>query len=361
MQKISKKLKKYGCKALSVLAGATLAAAILPAGTTVLAADDANDDMKSFTVNQEDTLDSLKEDYIGTKGTDQDINIDDSKIEAEGLDQNKTGIQNVTLKVSLAKNDGTENTVGYDYTENVLVNVQKSDTPVIELKSDEITLDHGAEWNASDYIEETYTALGGLPALRESDNVNTETDGTYTASYTVIDEYGATTTKELKVTVRMSEEQIVAQKAAEEAAAKAQALAEAQAEAQAAAAAANTSAAVIVSYGTYGSNPYTGGWSNCAYGAWQAVHDYLGISLPAWGSASTWIGSAAASGYATGTTPTVGSIVVYSHHVAYVSQVSGNQIYIIEGGFNGGQNARWITANAALPDQQAFLGYIYVA
>ena len=110
----------------------------------------------------------------------------------------------------------------------------------------------------------------------------------------------------------------------------------------------------------YGSsdNPYYGGWSNCAYGAWQLAHNLSGVNLPSWGYAGSWLWSAQASGYATGTAPAAGSIAVYSGHVAYVSAVNGDMVYIMEGGFNGGYNERWVNKDYIYG--QSLQGYIYL-
>ena len=96
--------------------------------------------------------------------------------------------------------------------------------------------------------------------------------------------------------------------------------AQAEAEAQAVAeAAAKAAASASVRYGTSGVNPYSGGWSNCTYGAWEAVYESLGISMPSFGNASQWVASAQAAGYATGSTPRAGSVAVYvGHELLYI-------------------------------------------
>lgn len=106
-------------------------------------------------------------------------------------------------------------------------------------------------------------------------------------------------------------------------------------------------------------NPYYGGWSNCTWGAWQALYNATGIALPGMGNASDWLWRAQSYGYATGTAPAAGSIAVYTNHVAYVSAVSSDQssVYIIEGGFNGGYNERWVSSWAIYG--QSLQGYIY--
>lgn len=116
-------------------------------------------------------------------------------------------------------------------------------------------------------------------------------------------------------------------------------------------------AAVVASPVYANGNPYGGGWSNCTYGAWQALYDATGIALPGFGNASGWLYAAQPYGYETGLTPVPGSIAVYGHHVAYVSAVDGDSVYIIEGGFNGGRHERWVSAWGT--GTQSLQGYIY--
>ncbi len=91
------------------------------------------------------------------------------------------------------------------------------------------------------------------------------------------------------------------------------------------------------------SNPYpkTKNWygeikSNCTYTAWQAAYDTLGIALPGWGNANTWLSSAAKAGYSIGNKPRKNSIVVFDDggygHVAFVSEYyEDEQTYTLAG------------------------------
>lgn len=104
-------------------------------------------------------------------------------------------------------------------------------------------------------------------------------------------------------------------------------------------------------------NPYPEGWSNCTFGAWQALYNATGVQLPNFGDAWNWLSSAKSDGYAIGVDPAPGAIAVYSHHVAYVSAVDGENVHIIEGGYNGGYNERWVSRYGT--DTQHCQGYIY--
>ncbi|MGT2910201.1 LysM peptidoglycan-binding domain-containing protein [Streptococcus cameli] len=75
-----------------------------------------------------------------------------------------------------------------------------------------------------------------------------------------------------------------------------------------------------------------------------AVQKLTGWAGDWWGNASTWASNAAREGFAVGTTPIVGSIVVWNDggfgHVAYVTAVeSDTRIQVLEANINGRQ---WI-------------------
>ncbi len=107
---------------------------------------------------------------------------------------------------------------------------------------------------------------------------------------------------------------------------------------------------------TGGNNPYYGGWANCTWGCWQLVYETLGISLP-WfpGNAGNWLAAAQALGYSTGSEPAVNSIYVNSHHVAFVTAVDGDRIYVKEGNYLGHYHEGWISKT-----YDGCIGYIYL-
>jgi len=101
------------------------------------------------------------------------------------------------------------------------------------------------------------------------------------------------------------------------------------------------------------SNAYPYGW--CTY--------YVATrrNVPGgWGNASAWLGSARRSGYATGSTPAAGAIVVTSEswmgHVAYVESVHDGSITISEMNYRGWGmvSSRTISASSGV-----IRGYIY--
>ena len=108
-------------------------------------------------------------------------------------------------------------------------------------------------------------------------------------------------------------------------------------------------------------NPYYGGWSNCTWSAWQLCYSHTGIALPRLGNAGAWYGNAAAYGYAVGTSPAPMSVIVWSNHVGFVTEVSedGSMIYVKEGGYCGGYHEGWWPSQGGR-NGQAFYGYIYV-
>ena len=98
----------------------------------------------------------------------------------------------------------------------------------------------------------------------------------------------------------------------------------------------------------------------CTYRAWHEAYDRLGISLPLnWGNAATWAQNARNQGYNVDSTPRADSIVCWGGgtegwgHVAYVTGVSGNTVYIREGGINptSGQYYRDTSFSMSNPDR----------
>ncbi len=85
-----------------------------------------------------------------------------------------------------------------------------------------------------------------------------------------------------------------------------------------------------------------------------------------WGNGGDWTASAVAAGFATGTTPQVGTLIVWTDggygHVAYVTDVAADgQIQVIEANYNGNQaigNYRgWF--NPLASDTPGMVSYIY--
>lgn len=393
MQNKNLKQKRLGI-AIAGLAAAAMFAAAVPA-TQVFASGDetaivaADLPLIEVSIQDQAPLETIKKSIIELKAAADDsidlnaIDIAASQIDLQGFDRSATGIQAVTARLSLAagsdESAGINKSVGYTFVQNATVKMVKSSAPQLKLKADSVTVNNGDTWNAASYISYINDDSGILPALIVEGNVDMNTDGDYFVSYTAVDIEGNKAKADLRVSVKTPEEVIRAREeaeriAAEEAAAEAERLAQEEREreeaeriaAEEAAAEAQRQAelAAVESAGTgapmtgSANNPYYGGWSNCVYGAWQLAHDISGVSLPSWGYAGTWLYSAQASGYATGYAPAAGSIAVYSGHVAYVSAVSGDMVYIMEGGYNGGYNERWVSKDYIYG--QSCLGYIYL-
>ena len=75
----------------------------------------------------------------------------------------------------------------------------------------------------------------------------------------------------------------------------------------------------------------------CTWYAWQQAYDRLGVALPGWGNGGTWLGSAKAAGYQTGSEARPNSIAVWEEpgawgHCAFVVSVEGNTMTVNEGG-----------------------------
>ncbi|MFV8043313.1 CHAP domain-containing protein [Streptococcus hyovaginalis] len=77
----------------------------------------------------------------------------------------------------------------------------------------------------------------------------------------------------------------------------------------------------------------------CTWGA-KTLAPWAGNN---WGNGGDWAASAAAAGFATGTTPQVGALIVWTDggygHVAYVTDIDANgNIQVMEANYNGSQS-----------------------
>lgn len=116
-------------------------------------------------------------------------------------------------------------------------------------------------------------------------------------------------------------------------------------------------------------NPYPFTANSYAYGwcTWYAAMRRAELGRPIgehWGNASSWAWSAAAQGFAVGTTPAVGAVMANSGgyggygHVAIVESVDGDSITISE--MNGVGGGLWIVDWRRVPMSTALSGYRYI-
>ncbi len=307
------------------------------------------------------------------------ISIEKSTLDVDGLDRTSTALQTVTLKVTLytESESGSETSLGYSFTQDAVVKLDKDSAPTIVLKSDTVTVNNGDSWNPYAYFASIHDSHGNLPVIKEEDNVDMTTDGTYTATYTAVALDGTSSSSVLTVVVKTPDEVIKAREEAARKAAEEEAKRQEeerrqreeeerkeeeerrQREEEERRQQLNNPGNGNPVYGD-GWNPYYGGWSNCTWSAWELANAYTGVSMPNFGNASGWAYTASSYGYGTGSTPVAGSIAVYSNHVAYVAAVSadGSSVYIMEGGVNGGYYERWVSAWGT--GSQSLQSYIYL-
>ena len=125
-------------------------------------------------------------------------------------------------------------------------------------------------------------------------------------------------------------------------------------------------------------NPYSGNINTCStYAAWQHAYEKTGVILPNWGKDGNWLSKASSSGFSTGMTPKVNSIITFRgtynstyNHVAFVTWVSSDKkkVHILEGAFHSKTGVRHneadISATGArypgLNYEQIVTGYIYL-
>lgn len=109
-------------------------------------------------------------------------------------------------------------------------------------------------------------------------------------------------------------------------------------------------------------NPYPGTISsNCTYAVWALANQALGVRLPNWGDAGNWYRRAGISGYPTGQNPAPYSIVVWDHHVGFVTEVSedGTMMYVKEGNVGGRYREAWWPVSESRHGQKLY-GFIYL-
>ena len=375
MQKKNSIARKVLRLILPAFAVGALIATAVPA-TSVSAEDALGANVPVFELSTSDSnpITTLKNAVIRERASvDSNINLEEidferSMIDVTGLDYSKTGIQSVKVKVNLIKkvaDNATEQaSVGYFFTEDAAINVSVDSAPKLSLKSSAVTVNNGDTFNPESYISYIADDSGNLPTIKIDSNVDMSVDGDYNVTYTAVDLTGNSTTATLNVTVKTHQEvldAIAAQEAAAEEAAKAEAEAKAKEEDEKKAKEEEERRLLGLPTGMRiagdGTDPYRGGAANCVDMAWILAYNN-GHVLPNWGNAYNWIANAHNTGYATGYTPAVGSIAVYSNHVAYVAAVEGDRVYIQEGGFNGGYNERWVSSTGT--GTQSLQGYIYL-
>ena len=257
-------------------------------------------------MNDQNPLETLKEDVINNRANfDAAVNLSQidlnaSTITTDTFDRTKTGLQNININITVNKKDSTEGTTGYQFSETAAVRMVSPDGPQVILKAEEVTVDLGGTFTYGDNIGYVSSTEGKLPAIRETDNVDVNTEGTYTCNLEFIDASGKSSAVSYTVNVKKPEEIIRAEEeerraqeeaarlAAEEAAAQAQQQAAQQqilAALQASTGSYTGSGNDIVSFAmSYLGYPYVwGGTSPAGFdcsGFTQYVYSHFGISLP---------------------------------------------------------------------------------
>ena len=204
--------------------------AVLVAGSVSITHVKAEEAANPFTSNalpvitvdaqEEDPYTAIKNEVIKQRallgGYDLNyISLDKSVADITGFDRNATGIQTVTVKVNLASTGDkeVEKRLGYSFVQKVVVKLTQDSAPVVQLKSDAVTVNNGDTFNASSYISYINDDSGILPVLSVSGEVDMDKDGEYPVTYTVSDTAGHTSTAVLTVTVKTPVEVAAAKQA----------------------------------------------------------------------------------------------------------------------------------------------------
>lgn len=343
--------------------------------TTGVSADDtlgSNVPVFELSTSDSNPITTLKNAVIMERASvDPNVDVDDvdiarSTIDIDNFNFSKTGIQSVKVKVNLARkaseNVAYQDSVGYSFIEDAVIKVYADSAPKIALTSQSITVNNGDPFNPESFIIYATDDSGNLPALKIDSNVDMNVDGVYSVTYTAIDQIGNSASRSIEVTVKTPQEVLdaIAEEEARKQAEEEQKQSEEEErrrqeeEEQTRLNAEYSGGVKLVGNGV---DPYAGGTSNCTDTAWLLAYE-AGHVLPNWGNAYAWLYNAQATGYATGYTPAIGSIAVYSNHVAYVAAVDGNMVYIKEGGYDGHYMERWVSATSE--GTQSLQGYIYL-
>ena len=204
--------------------------AVLVAGSVSITHVKAEETVNPFTSNAlpvitvdaqvEDPYTAIKNEVIKQRallgGYDLNyISLEKSVADITGFDRNATGIQTVTVKVNLASTGDkeVEKRLGYSFVQKVVVKLKQDSAPVVQLKSDAVTVNNGDTFNASSYISYINDDSGILPVLSVSGEVDMDKDGEYPVTYTVSDTAGNTSSAVLTVTVKTPVEVAVAKQA----------------------------------------------------------------------------------------------------------------------------------------------------
>lgn len=204
--------------------------AVLVAGSVSITHVKAEETANPFTSNalpvitvdaqEEDPYTAIKNEVIKQRallgGYDLNyISLEKSVADITGFDRNATGIQTVTVKVNLASTGDkeVEKRLGYSFVQKVVVKLTQDSAPVVQLKSDAVTVNNGDTFNASSYISYINDDSGILPVLSVSGEVDMDKDGEYPVTYTVSDTAGHTASAVLTVTVKTPVEVAAAKQA----------------------------------------------------------------------------------------------------------------------------------------------------
>lgn len=215
----------------------------------------ANISTYTIDMNDQKPLDTLKQEVIkkyveSVSSADlEDIDVEKSVIAADGFDRTKSGLQTVSLSLSIiTKKESSE--VSKHYAETAFVELAETG-PRLVLNAEEVTVDLGSTFDYASNVGYISSRDGVLPVIRETDNVDVNQEGTYQCTIEAVDAKGKTAEASFRVVVKKpaeviraeEEARIAAEKAAAEAAARAAAEAEAARVRAAAAQAAQTAAA----------------------------------------------------------------------------------------------------------------------
>lgn len=173
-----------------------------------------------YKVSGSDPVSDLKQqeiqDYIGKMASVKmdSVDMDRSSLTTSKIDLTSSAVQSVDTDLIIVATDGS--TIG-TFRDRVGVCVDSPSKNMMELLYNNVSVDLGSSFSYSDNVIVYPDQNRNLPVITEQDNVDTNTEGTYTCTVTATNKLGVSQTLSYSVTVKKTPEMIRAEEEAKKA------------------------------------------------------------------------------------------------------------------------------------------------
>lgn len=203
---MTQKKKNLTWLASCVLTCATLLALATPAHAAEVE-EEENETLPLISVSMTDAdpLTTIKEQIIQKRSDDglldlSTVDIEKSTVSVDHFETDIFGFMTANVSVCLASSDEDAITpIAISFTEPVLLKMVESETPELILKNDEITLTKGDKFEPLSYVGYVNDSSDIYPVLSVESDVDTETPGYYTVTYTCVNTLGLSTIRTMDV------------------------------------------------------------------------------------------------------------------------------------------------------------------